>query len=103
MKSKLLLFFLVCIFSFNIYGETALEKRPLIQIETSKGDIIIRLFPDEAPLTCKNFLNYVNDSFYDNTLIHRVIDGFLIQAGGFNTDYDPKKNTRSNQKRIHKN
>lgn len=93
MKIKLFLFcILLCV--SQVFGFTPIEKRPLVQIQTSLGDIIIRLFPDEAPLTCENFLIYVNDKFYNETLIHRVIDGFLIQAGGFDTNYNPKK-TRS--------
>tara|TARA_B100000131_G_scaffold203694_1_gene195605 strand:- start:18 stop:545 length:528 start_codon:yes stop_codon:yes gene_type:complete len=55
------------------------------------GTIIIRLFPDEAPNTCKNFLSYVNEGYYNNTIFHRVIDGFIIQGGGFNKDLKAKK------------
>ncbi len=71
-------------------ASTPISERPIVQLQTSFGDIIIRLFPDEAPETCSNFLDYVKDGFYDNTLIHRVIDGFIIQAGGFTKDYIPK-------------
>ena len=60
-------------------------------VNKGKGDIFIRLFPDEAPLTCSNFLSYVTEGFYDDTLIHRIIDGFIIQGGGFSEDYIPKK------------
>ena len=88
---KIIMLFFSCYFLLTIHAETPIEKRPLIQIQTSKGDIIIRLFPDEAPITCKNFITYVNDNYYDNTLVHRIIDGFLIQAGGFDTKYKPKK------------
>ncbi len=91
MKFKILTSVIIFFLSISIIAKTALDKRPLVQIKTSKGDIVIRLFPDEAPKTCENFLAYVNDSFYDNTIIHRVIDGFLIQAGGFDKNYDPKK------------
>ncbi len=71
--------------------KTPIEHRPIVEIQTSLGNIVIRLFPDEAPLTCKNFLSYVNNGFYNNTLIHRIIDGFIIQAGGFSPGYISKK------------
>lgn len=67
------------------------EQNPIIQIETSRGDIIVELFPKDSPETVKNFLSYVEDGFYTNTLIHRVIDGFIIQGGGFSTGMVPKK------------
>lgn len=66
-------------------------ENPIVQIETSRGDIIIELFPDAAPETVKNFLGYVQDGFYSNTLIHRVVDGFIIQGGGFSKGMLPKK------------
>lgn len=68
-----------------------LATRPIVQLQTSHGDIIIRLFSDETPQTCTNFLTYVNHGFYNNTLIHRVVQGFIIQGGGYTVDYIPKK------------
>jgi len=91
MKKSIILLLISWLIACNCYAKTPIEKRPLVQIQTTKGDIIVRLFPDEAPITCENFLSYVNDKFYNNTLIHRVIDGFLIQTGGFDTNYNPKK------------
>ena len=67
----------------------------MIQIETSHGDIIIQLYENEAPLTCQNFLSYVTSGFYNNTLFHRIIDGFIIQGGGFTKDYIPKKSKQT--------
>ena len=58
-------------------------KNPLVVIETSKGPIKVELFADKAPATVQNFLGYVDDKFYDGTIFHRVIDGFMIQGGGF--------------------
>ena len=55
----------------------------MIKFETNLGDITIELDSEKAPLTAKNFLEYVNSGYYDNTLFHRVIDGFMIQGGGF--------------------
>lgn len=54
-----------------------------VKLETSLGDITLELFEQEAPKTVANFLGYVADGFYDGTIFHRVIDGFMIQGGGF--------------------
>lgn len=54
-----------------------------VRLETSAGDITLELFENEAPKTVENFLGYVTDGFYDGTIFHRVIDGFMIQGGGF--------------------
>ncbi|MCO6426540.1 peptidylprolyl isomerase [Nitrosomonas communis] len=55
----------------------------MIKLHTNYGVIAIELDQDKAPLTAQNFLNYVNSGHYDNTLFHRVIDGFMIQGGGY--------------------
>ncbi len=59
-------------------------------IETSKGNIEIELDADKAPLSVQNFVNYVNKSFYDGTIFHRVIPNFMIQCGGFTPDMQQK-------------
>lgn len=69
------------------------EEEPRVRLKTSMGDIVISLEPEKAPETVENFLSYVRDGFYDGTIFHRVIDGFMIQGGGFTTDYT-KKPTR---------
>ncbi len=63
---------------------------PVVIMSTSMGDIKIELYPDKAPETVKNFLSYVNDKFYDGTIFHRVIPGFMIQGGGFTPDMKQK-------------
>jgi len=55
----------------------------MIKLHTNHGDITIELDAEKAPITVKNFLDYVNSGFYNNTLFHRVIDGFMVQGGGF--------------------
>ncbi|OCQ51530.1 Peptidyl-prolyl cis-trans isomerase B [Photorhabdus australis subsp. thailandensis] len=55
----------------------------MVTFHTNFGDIVINTFADKAPVTVENFLNYCRDSFYDNTIFHRVINGFMIQGGGF--------------------
>lgn len=54
-----------------------------VRLETSAGDVTLELFEKEAPKSVENFLGYVSDGFYDGTIFHRVIDGFMIQGGGF--------------------
>ena len=55
----------------------------MVTLHTNFGPITLKLFEDKAPKTVENFLSYVKDGFYDNTVFHRVIDGFMIQGGGF--------------------
>ena len=66
----------------------------IVAMNTSKGEIRIELYPDKAPDTVKNFLQYVDDKFYDGTIFHRVINGFMIQGGGFTADMN-QKSTRA--------
>ncbi len=63
---------------------------PQIVMSTSKGDIELELYADDAPITTQNILNYVDKNFYDNTIFHRVIPGFMIQGGGFTPDMQQK-------------
>lgn len=62
----------------------------MVLVSTSMGDIKIALYEKEAPETVKNFLSYVNDKFYDGTIFHRVIGGFMIQGGGFTLEMQQK-------------
>jgi peptidyl-prolyl cis-trans isomerase B (cyclophilin B) len=62
----------------------------MIKLQTSLGDIRIKLNTDKAPLTCANFQRYVEQGFYDGTIFHRVIPGFMIQGGGFTPDMRQK-------------
>jgi len=66
----------------------------MVVFETSKGAFTIELFPDEAPVTVENFLQYVDDGFFDGTVFHRVIPKFVIQGGGF-TEAMKQKPTRA--------
>lgn len=58
-------------------------EKPVVVMETSMGTVKIELYPDKAPITVKNFLAYVDEKFYDDTMFHRVISNFMVQAGGF--------------------
>ena len=83
----------------------AAEKvnQPKVKLMTSAGDITIRLYPGKAPKTVENFLSYVDEGFYNGTIFHRVINNFMIQAGGFDEDRvekatrDPIVNESSNK------
>ena len=57
-------------------------KNPTVSLSTSKGDLTVELFAQQAPVTVQNFLQYVDDGFFDGTVFHRVIPGFMIQGGG---------------------
>ncbi len=59
------------------------SEQPVIHVQTNHGTIVIELYPDKAPNTVENFLRYIQDGFYENTVFHRVIDNFVIQGGGF--------------------
>ncbi|GAX59373.1 cyclophilin type peptidyl-prolyl cis-trans isomerase [Candidatus Scalindua japonica] len=63
---------------------------PKVLMETSKGNITIELYEQEAPITVKNFLSYVSEGFYNNLIFHRVIPNFMIQGGGFDKKMNQK-------------
>lgn len=68
----------------------AAEKNPVVAIDTSFGPVKVELYPDKAPVTVQNFLAYVDDKFYDGTIFHRVVPGFVIQGGGLGADMREK-------------
>ena len=68
----------------------AQQGAPRVKLATSAGDIVVELAPDKAPKTVENFLQYVRDKHYDGTVFHRVIDGFMIQGGGFTPELQQK-------------
>lgn len=63
---------------------------PKVRLSTTMGDIVLELYPDKAPKTVENFLQYVRDGHYDGTIFHRVIGSFMIQGGGFDAQYKEK-------------
>ena len=87
---------LACILTFSIAAVG--QSNPVVVMETSVGTIRIELRPDLTPVTVENFLRYVSNGYYDGLIFHRVISGFMIQGGGFDSDmvqkstYDPIKN-----------
>ena len=73
-----------------------MAEDPKVLLETTAGDILVELYPEKAPKTVENFLKYVDEGFYDNTIFHRVIPGFMIQGGGM----DMKMNEKSTHEPI---
>ena len=67
-----------------------MSDNPTVLLETSSGDILVELYADKAPQTVANFLKYVDDGFYTNTIFHRVIPSFMIQGGGMCARMDEK-------------
>jgi peptidyl-prolyl cis-trans isomerase A (cyclophilin A) len=86
--------FAVLLLSLAILGpaqaQTQAKANPRVLLATSLGEIVLELYPDKAPRTVENFLRYVGDKHYNGTLFHRVIDGFMIQGGGFGQDLAQK-------------
>jgi len=77
-----------------LVGPATVAAAPVnVVMKTSMGDIRLELYPDQAPVTVQNFLEYANSGFYDGTIFHRVISSFMIQGGGFTPDMQ-KKATR---------
>ncbi len=75
----------------NKVAQNMKSEKPHVIIETSMGEIEVELYPDKSPAGVKNFLEYVNEKFYDNTIFHRVIYNFMIQGGGFTKDLVQKQ------------
>ena len=67
---------------------------PMVKLQTNMGDIVIELNQEKAPKSAENFLGYVKDGFYNGTIFHRVIDGFMVQGGGFTQSME-KKGTKA--------
>jgi cyclophilin family peptidyl-prolyl cis-trans isomerase len=84
MNSRFALAFAMCL----TWGEVFSQQ---VQVQTNQGSITIELYGDKAPATVANFLQYVKDGFYSGTVFHRVIDGFMIQAGGLTRDMQEKR------------
>ena len=89
MPRTLLLLLLACPLA-SVAADTAKTPRPQVVLETSLGAIVIELLDDRAPLSSRNFLDYVQAHFYDGTIFHRVIAGFMVQGGGFTADMHEK-------------
>ena len=96
---------LALIAMISIGVSAASSANPMVKIETSAGDIVLRLYADKSPKTVENFLGYVERQHYDGTLFHRVMEGFMIQGGGFDVDLKQKiaeqKVVNESKNRLH--
>lgn len=75
---------------YSIANLALAEGSPQVKFATSAGDFVVEVYPDKAPKTVENFLQYVKDKHYDGTIFHRVIPNFMVQGGGFDTKYVQK-------------
>ncbi len=91
LRSVLLLISLGSALQAQAESPAAQAPNPQVEMRTSMGTLVITLLPEKAPKTVANFLEYVDAGFYDNTVFHRVIPGFVIQGGGFMAHMRPKK------------
>jgi len=90
MSKKFFTLFFLLIFAAFAFTISAGQDNPKVIMKTTKGDIAIEFFKSKAPITVKNFLSYVDEKFYDGTIFHRVIKGFMIQGGGLTPDFEEK-------------
>jgi len=89
MSKTLWITFAVCGF-FAVTALTLQAADPQVLLKTNKGDITIALFQDKAPISVKNFISYADEKFFDGTIFHRVIKGFMVQGGGMTADMHEK-------------
>ena len=77
--------------TFLIATGVLADEAPKVRFATSAGDFVVEVYPDKAPKTVENFLQYVRDKHYDGTIFHRVIDNFMVQGGGFDAKFVERK------------
>jgi len=90
-----MIFTSLCVFFFSLILSAPIQAAeqgpPRVVIQTNMGEIELELNPEKAPVTVKNFLQYVGSKFYDGTIFHRVIKDFMIQGGGFTKEMEQKE------------
>src|SRR5882762_5457015 len=86
MRNARLLFALMGAALLQLGGAFAAQSAPYVALLTTMGSIVVRLDPEHAPVTVANFLRYVNEKHFDDTLFYRVVPGFVIQAGSYGAD-----------------
>jgi peptidyl-prolyl cis-trans isomerase A (cyclophilin A) len=96
-RSHFLRLFASFVFASALFARAAQPADPIIEIKTSLGTITLQLDATHAPLSTANFLSYVNSKFYDGTIFHRIIPGFMVQGGGFT----PEMTEKPTQPAIH--
>jgi peptidyl-prolyl cis-trans isomerase B (cyclophilin B) len=81
---------LALVLAFAAHAAAPAPANPQVEVRTNMGSFVIELYPENAPNTVQNFLQYVKDGHYNGTIFHRVIPGFMIQGGGFTTKFEEK-------------
>ena len=76
---------------FSVAQNALAQEAPRVKFATTAGDFVVEVYPDKAPKTVENFLQYVKDKHYDGTIFHRVIENFMVQGGGFDAKFAEKK------------
>ncbi|WP_180127873.1 peptidylprolyl isomerase [Rhodoferax sp. BLA1] len=89
-KSALALVYIAYTALFFVACQATAQTLPQVKFATSAGDFVVELYPDKAPKTVDNFLQYVRDKHYDGTIFHRVIPSFMVQGGGYDAKYAEK-------------
>jgi len=87
---KLPVLALTCLLAVSGWPSAWADAAPRVAFATSEGDFVVEVYPDKAPKTVENFLQYVRDKHYDGTVFHRVINNFMVQGGGFDARYKEK-------------
>ncbi|HJP04389.1 MAG: hypothetical protein CL799_04135 [Chromatiales bacterium] len=95
MQKLLSLTLLMSLVAGSLYAQDALPTYPRLLVETSSGDFEVELFSSKAPLTVRNFLDYVDSGFYEGTIFHRIVGGFVAQGGGYDMDYKLRPTRKS--------
>ncbi len=81
---------LACLLAASGWQTAWAEATPRVKFMTSEGDFVVEVYPDKAPKTVANFLQYVKDKHYDGTIFHRIINNFMVQGGGFDAKFAEK-------------
>ena len=81
---------MACLLAASGWHSAWADAAPKVKFATSEGDFVVEVYPDKAPKTVENFLQYVKDKHYDGTIFHRVISNFMVQGGGFDAKYAEK-------------
>ena len=89
-RRKLLCAAALALAAIGLSGTASAQSAPKVKFVTSEGDFVVEVYPDKAPKTVANFLQYVKDKHYDGTIFHRVISNFMVQGGGFDASYVQK-------------
>lgn len=90
MFKRIMMVFAVLCLAAGIASAAEVKKNPVVEMDTSLGKVKIELFEKEAPISVRNFLDYANSGFFNDTIFHRVIPGFMIQGGGLTSKLVPK-------------